>query len=80
MIRKSMPSGFDPIDGSRLSEEIMLKQKIERDDDSKKSHLALGSGPRRGSTVEKPKQAAQHDADQEAGHQREVEDGAAALD
>ena len=44
MIRKSMPSGFDPMGGSRLSEEIMLKQKIERDDDSKKSHLALGSG------------------------------------
>jgi hypothetical protein len=80
MIRKSMPSGFDPMGGSRLSEEIMLKQKIERDDDSKKSHLALGSGLAGGSTVEKPKQAAQHDADQDAGHQREVEGGAAALD
>src|SRR6266540_5045192 len=33
MIRKS---------GRRFSEKIMLKQKIERDDDSKKSHLALG--------------------------------------
>src|SRR6202521_5197046 len=32
MIRKS---------GYRFSEKIMLKQKIERDDDSKKSHLAL---------------------------------------
>src|SRR5260221_964555 len=33
MIRKS---------GYRFSEKIMLKQKIERDDDSKKSHPALG--------------------------------------
>ena len=32
MIRKS---------GHRFSEKIMLKQKIERDDDSKKSHPAL---------------------------------------
>jgi hypothetical protein len=32
MIRKS---------GYRFSEKIMLKQKIERDDDSKKSHPAL---------------------------------------
>jgi len=32
MIRKS---------GYRFSEKIMLKQKIERDDDSKKSHHAL---------------------------------------
>jgi hypothetical protein len=34
MIRKS---------GHRFSEKIMLKQKMERDDDSKKSHPALGS-------------------------------------
>ena len=32
------------------------------------------------STVEKPKQAAQHDADQKAGHQREIKRGAATLD
>jgi hypothetical protein len=41
MIRKSMPSGYDPMGGHRFSEKIMLKQKIERDDDSKKSHPAL---------------------------------------
>jgi hypothetical protein len=29
MIRKSMPSGNDPMGGNRLSEKIMLKQKIE---------------------------------------------------
>ena len=27
MIRKSMPSGYDPIGGYRFSEKIMLKQK-----------------------------------------------------
>ena len=32
------------------------------------------------STVEKPKQAAQHDADQKAGHQREIKRGAVTLD
>ena len=32
------------------------------------------------STIEKPKQAAQHDADQKAGHQREIKRGAATLD
>jgi protein-disulfide isomerase len=37
MIRKS---------GYRFSEKIMLKQKIERDDDSKKSHPALGPARR----------------------------------
>ena len=26
MIRKSMPSGFDPMGGSRFSEKIMLQQ------------------------------------------------------
>jgi hypothetical protein len=26
MIRKSIPSGYDPIGGSRFSEKIMLKQ------------------------------------------------------
>src|SRR5712672_872711 len=41
MIRKSMPSGHDPMGGYRFSEKIMLKKKIERDDDSKKSHPAL---------------------------------------
>jgi hypothetical protein len=35
MIRKS---------GYRFSEKIVLKQKLERDDDSKKSHPALGRG------------------------------------
>jgi hypothetical protein len=35
MIRKS---------GYRFSEKIMLEQKIERDDDSKKSHHALAGG------------------------------------
>src|SRR5258705_3039434 len=40
MIRKSLPS--DLIRGGyRFSEEIMLNKKIERDDDSKKSHSAL---------------------------------------
>jgi hypothetical protein len=34
MIRKS---------GSRFSDKIMLKQKIERDEDSKKNHPALAS-------------------------------------
>jgi hypothetical protein len=34
MIRKS---------GSRFSEKIMLKQMLERNDDSKKSHPALGN-------------------------------------
>src|ERR1700746_3701178 len=37
MIRKS---------GTRFSEKIMLKRKLERDDDSKKSHLATGAGVR----------------------------------
>ena len=37
MIRKS---------GYRFSEKIMLKQKIERDDDSKKSHSVLGQARR----------------------------------
>jgi hypothetical protein len=27
MIRKSMPSGYDPMGGNRFSEKIMLKQK-----------------------------------------------------
>jgi hypothetical protein len=27
MIRKSMPSGFDPMGGNRLSEKIMFQQK-----------------------------------------------------
>jgi hypothetical protein len=31
MIRKSMPSGFDPMGGYRFSEKIMLKQKLEHD-------------------------------------------------
>ncbi|HMI13742.1 MAG TPA: hypothetical protein VK567_19560, partial [Bradyrhizobium sp.] len=43
MIRKSMPSGHDPMGGYRFSEKIMLKQKIGRHDDSKKSHAALRS-------------------------------------
>jgi hypothetical protein len=43
MIRKSMPSGCDPMGGNRFSlatnaegvcAEIMLKQELERDDDS----------------------------------------------
>jgi hypothetical protein len=29
MIRKSMPSGFDPMGGCRFSEKIMLHQKIQ---------------------------------------------------
>jgi hypothetical protein len=41
MIRKSMPSGPDPMGGYRFSENIMLNKKIERDDDTKKSHPAL---------------------------------------
>jgi hypothetical protein len=41
MIRESMPSGHDPMGGYRFSEKIMLKQKLERDDDSKKNHRAL---------------------------------------
>jgi len=28
MIRKSLPSGFDPMGGNRFSDKIMLKQKI----------------------------------------------------
>jgi hypothetical protein len=46
-----MPSSDDPMGGYRFSlatnakrcAEIMLKQKIERDDDSKKSHHALAA-------------------------------------
>jgi hypothetical protein len=34
MIRKSKPSGFDPMGGYRFSEKIMLHQNLERDDDS----------------------------------------------
>jgi hypothetical protein len=30
-----------PKSGNRFSEKIMLKEKLERDDDSKKSHHAL---------------------------------------
>jgi hypothetical protein len=30
MIPKSMPSGFDPVGGSRFSEKIMLQRNIER--------------------------------------------------
>ena len=50
MIRKSKPSGYDPTGGYRFSlatnaervcAEIMLRQSIKRDDDSKKSHHAL---------------------------------------
>jgi hypothetical protein len=50
MIRKSMPSGHDPMGGHRFSlatnaervcAEIILKQKDRADDDSKKSHPAL---------------------------------------
>jgi len=33
-----MPSGHGPMGGYQFSDKIMLKQKIERDDDSKKSH------------------------------------------
>src|SRR5882757_7365342 len=40
MIRKSMPSGHDPMGGYRLS----CSKKIERDDDSKKRHPALARG------------------------------------
>jgi hypothetical protein len=43
MIRKNMPSGHDPMGGYRSSEKIMLKQKIELDDGSKKSHHALAA-------------------------------------
>jgi hypothetical protein len=44
MIRKSMPSGFDPTGGGRLSEKIMLKQKeLERDVDRTMTHPALRS-------------------------------------
>jgi len=77
MIRKSMPSGYDPMggyrfslatnaervcaeimleqksmirkSGYRFSEKIMLEQKIERDDDSKKSHHVLDRRGRAGS-------------------------------
>ena len=42
MIRKS---------GYRFFEKIMLKQKIERDDDSKKSHPALGLQGRTGAVA-----------------------------
>src|SRR6267142_716639 len=47
MIRKSMPSGHDPMGGYRFSERSCSNKKIERDDDSKKSHPALGlaAGP-----------------------------------
>jgi len=38
-----MPSGYDPMGGRRFSDKIMLQQKIERDDDSKKSHAVLGA-------------------------------------
>jgi hypothetical protein len=31
MIRKSMPSGFDPMGGNRFSEKIMLEQRSEHD-------------------------------------------------
>ena len=50
MIRKS---------GHRFSEKIMLNKKIERDDDSKKSHLALELRmPRRGCKIARtPNQA-----------------------
>jgi hypothetical protein len=52
MIRKSMPSGHDPMGGYRFSLATNAKRlrgdhaqtkKIERDDDSKKSHPALAS-------------------------------------
>jgi hypothetical protein len=41
MIRKSMPPGFDPMGGTRLSEQIVRKQNPERDDESKKKSSAL---------------------------------------
>jgi hypothetical protein len=51
MIRKSLPSGFDPTGGIRFSEKIMLKQKLERDADRTTTHPALatwrGPGARR---------------------------------
>ena len=39
MIRKSLPSGFDPMDGNRFSEKIMLHRKRDQGD-------AKGYGPR----------------------------------
>src|SRR5258708_20989273 len=55
--------------GDRFSEKIMLKQKIERDDDSKKSHRALAV---RGGQVEhgQPSQTARGAAAYRAIHQR----------
>jgi hypothetical protein len=54
MIRKSMPSGHDPMGGDRFSlgtnakrlpgDHAQIKE-IERDDDSKKSHPALAIPP-----------------------------------
>src|SRR6202790_2161780 len=41
MIRKSMPSGHDPRVGTGFPKRSCSNKKIERDDDSKKSHPAL---------------------------------------
>src|ERR1700674_4526045 len=41
MIRKSMPSGHDPRVGIGFPKRSCSNKKIERDDDSKKSHPAL---------------------------------------
>jgi hypothetical protein len=42
MIRKSMPSGHDPMGGYRFfRKRSCSNKKMERDDDSKKSHPAL---------------------------------------
>jgi hypothetical protein len=40
MIRKSLPSGFDPMGGIRFSEKIMLKQKARAGCRSNKIHPA----------------------------------------
>ena len=45
MIRKSMPSGHDPRVETGFPKRSCSNKKIERDDDSKKSHLAPASDP-----------------------------------
>jgi Ala-tRNA(Pro) deacylase len=44
MIRKSMPSGFDPMAGNRFSEKIMLRQELERQSLQSGSDFAPNGG------------------------------------
>src|SRR4030081_3315001 len=53
MIRKSMPLGLDPKVVTGFPKRSCSNKKIERDDDSKKTHPALETGPVPTSAIDK---------------------------